>query len=215
MSEIFLKGKMYLPIRLRLRKWLEFEKSQELLMKSISDKNIESYASNLYILIANALSVSIEEIFNAPWYEIIQAYSAITDLNKVREIPLLKSDPSKPKEIPWEYDGRDWFWWVHMFAKNYGWTIPSVEELDINDALSLLQEVLVDQQLEKEWQWGLSEIAYPYNEGTKKQEFHKLDRPMWMEGKQANLPAMKVRFKKSMLPVGKIIGEDGNERIVN
>jgi hypothetical protein len=214
-AELYLKGKAYTPIRLKLRKWLEFEKSQEALTKTISDKNVEAYASTLYVLIASSLSISIEEIFNAPWYEIAQAYSVITNLNKVKEIPLLKSDPTKPKEIPWEYDERDWFWWVHTFAKNYSWTISVVEELDIDDALALLQEVLVEQQFEKEWQWGLSEIAYPYNAGTKKQEFQKLDRPVWMEGKAVNLPATRVHFKKSMLPVGKIIGEDGNERIVN
>jgi hypothetical protein len=215
MDEITLNGINYTPKRLLLRKWLEFEKSQKNIIQAVEDKNVEEYARNLYVLISTALNIPIEELLDTPWYEIAQAYSVITNLNRVKEIPLLKSDPSTTKDAPWEYDERPWFWWVNVFAKNYSWTISVIGELDINDAMSLLQEVLVDEQLQKEWEWGMSEIAYPYNESTKKSEFHKLDRPVWMTGKEINLLATKVRFRKSMLPVGMIVGESGDERIVD
>jgi len=215
MAELHLKGKTYTIARLKLRKWLDFEKSQEAITKTVEDKNAEEYARHLYILISTVLNIPIEGLLDAPWYETSEAYVVITNLNRVKEIPLLKSDPSKPTKIPWEYDGRSWFWWVNLFAKNYGWTQTVVEDLDIDDAVSLLQEILVGEQLDKEWQWDISEIAYPYNTTTKKSEYKPLPRPAWMEERKVFLPATKVKFRKSSLPIGRIIGESGNERIVD
>ena len=216
MAELQIKDKTYYPVRLKLRKWLEFEKSQEAISKAVENKNIEEYAKQLYVLISTALNVLIEDIADAPWFEIANAFAVITNVNRVKEIPLLKSDQSKSKEIPWEYEGRSWFWWVHIFGKNYHWTQNEVEALDIDDAISLLQEILVDDQLTKEWQWDLSEIAYPYNANTKKSEHKPLPRPNWMQGRtRVFLPALKLKFKKSMLPIGSVIGEDGNERLIH
>jgi hypothetical protein len=157
----------------------------------------------------------VEDIFDAAWFEIIQAYSSLTKLNRPRDIPILKNNPSDQKKIPWEYEGRTWFWWLHVFSKNYGWTKDVVEELDIDEALSLLQEIQLEDQFQREWQWSLTEIAYPYDANTKKSQFKELGRPLWMQESRPFLPSTKVKFRKNMIPVGRVIGEDGNDRIVN
>lgn len=214
MPELQLKGKSYTPVRFKLRKWLEYEKSQEAILSAVADHKVEQFSRLLYRLVSTALNIS-EDVSDAPWFEIVQAYSTITNINRAKEIPMLKSDPTKPKDkdAPWEYDGRDWFWWVNLFAKNYGWTVPIIEEMDIDDSVSLLQEILVDEQLKQEWEWQLSETGWEYDETIKKSKLRPLDRPAWMKDRPVNLPATKVRFRKSMLPVGAIIGENGNERI--
>lgn len=74
-------------------------------------------------------------------------------------------------------------------------------ELDPDDGVALLQEILTDDQLEKEWQWSLSEIAYPYNPDTKKSEFKNLPRPVWMQ-KEIRKPVKQIKIPASMLPVG-------------
>ena len=79
-----------------------------------------------------------------------------------------------------------------------------IEILDIDTAIGLYQEISIDDQFEKEWEWSLSEIAFPYNQSTKKQEYKPLERPEWMlpiSPKQ--LPTMKMR--KDMMPVGNIV----------
>lgn len=211
-----LNGKLYTPVRLKLRRWIEFEHIQQEIGKAIRDQNVEEYERKLCILISFVLEVSEEEILHAPWYEQAQAYTEITNVNQVKRIPIVQPSHESGRPVPWDYEGRTWFWWIHILSKNYGWSIAQVEELDIDEATALLQEILVEEQLRKEWEWSLTEIAYPYNSTTKKSVFHPLDRPAWMRGVAGvPLPAQKVRFHKHMIPVGRIIGEDGNERIVN
>jgi hypothetical protein len=62
----------------------------------------------------------------------------------------------------------------------------------------------LEEQLDKEWTYSLSEIAFPYNSSTKKSEYKPLDRPEWMlpiSPKQ--LPVIKMR--KDMMPMGNIV----------
>lgn len=216
MTELRLNGILYVASRLRLRKWLQYEQAQVSLHKASEGKQIESYASTLCLLVSSVLDAPLTVVETAPWYEVLGAYGAIVELNRVREIPLTRPHPTKSTAVPWEYAGREWYWWLHTFAKNYGWSAAQVEELDIDDAISLLQEILVDEQIDREFAWSLSELAYPYNETTKKHVFKPMERPEWMRDRPTVvLPAMKIKFPKSMLPVGRIIGEDEHERLVS
>jgi hypothetical protein len=93
---------------------------------------------------------------------------------------------------------------LNLFAKHYGWDEESIGAMDIDSALGLYQELLMDEQFEHEWQWSLSEIAFPYNSATKKQEYKPLQRPEWMLPlSPTQLPVIKIR--KDMLPMGNII----------
>ena len=76
--------------------------------------------------------------------------------------------------------------------------------MDIDTAIGAYQELSIDEQLQKEWEWGLSEVAYSYDSSTKKSRYVPLQRPAWMNPiipKQ--LPVVKMR--KSHLPVGNVI----------
>lgn len=211
--DLYLNGVPYTPVRFRLRQWLQFEQLQVSLQKS--DKQTE-YADALCLLVSTMLEIPVETVNAAPWYEVLQAHAEIVMRNQVRTIPLTRPTMSKESSVPWEYAGREWYWWLHTFAKQYGWGREQVEELDIDDAVSLLQEILVEEQLQREFQWGLSELAYPYNETTKKHVFKPLSRPEWMKDQPTViLPAQKVKFPKSMLPIGRVIGEDDRERFVS
>lgn len=212
--EISLNEKSYTIARLKLRKWLGFEQVQRSISKTIESKDAEEFAKQLCILVSFVLDAPIADIIDTPWFDLITAYNAITELNKVQIIPLIKY-PSQEENTPWDYVGRKWFWWVNTLAKAYSWTISQIEDLDINDAISLLQEILVDQQMEREWQWSLSEIAYPYDSTAKKSSYKPLPKPAWMEEEKPLVINQKVKFKKGMLPVGKIIGENDVERIVH
>jgi len=218
-ADLYLNGTQYSAVRLKLRQWLLFEKAQVNIKKLIENKQTDEYANALCLLVSNTLGAPLNQVQDAPWYDVVSAYGLINELNQVRGIPLTKQTgppDSKEPEIPWEYSGREWYWWLHTLSKEYGWLPGQVEELDIDDAISLLQEILVDEQINREWQWSLTELAYPYNETTKKHVFKALKRPEWMRDQpQVILPGLKLKFPKFMIPVGRVIGEDENERLVS
>jgi hypothetical protein len=215
MEELQLNGNTYSVGRFKLRQWLEFDRLVKQTQTAVTDHNIGLYAHSMAQVVATAVLSSLQEVIEAPWFELTEAYSKLLDLNRPWNIPMVQNSHTEQKPVGWEYPGRDWFWWFNLFARHYGWHRELIEDLDIDEAISLLQEILVDEQMEKEWQWSLSEIAYPYNDATKKSVFKPLERPEWMQP-AANLKLMqKTRLRKSMMPVGKIVGEDGNERLVH
>ena len=74
--------------------------------------------------------------------------------------------------------------------------------MSIDSVIAYIQEILTEDQLEKEFKWSLSEIAYPYNKSTKKSEFKAMRRPYWM---LADAPEIKkIRMLKSLVPVGNV-----------
>lgn len=165
-----------------------------------------------FIEVAVSPSPSGVEWDKVPWYEFLEIYSKAIEINSPKlEFPILRGSGGDTKKQPWEYEGRSWYFWFNLFAKNYGWSEDEIANLDIDDALGLYQELQIDDQMDKEWEWGLSEIAYPYDASTKKQKYKPLQRPNWMMPMvPKQLPV--VRMKKSHLPMGNIIDLQELER---
>lgn len=186
--------------RAKLKVWLQLD---EINFNLHELESRDKLADLIYLYLSIATGISIEEWEKEPWYVSIEAYTKIVQVNLIsKKLPILSSTDDKAK-APWEYDGRTWYVWLHRLAKAYNWTTEYIAELDIDDALALLQEIIIDEQLQKEWEWGMSEIAYPYNQQTKKSEYKPLNRPSWMEEKKE--PPKKTKIPISMLPIGNII----------
>ena len=189
----------YTPTRSGLKKWLELEDIKAEIFDAAEDGY--TFANGIIDYLSAALCISAIEFEEFAWYEVAEAYATINALNKLNfQFPLLKEQPNKTKP-PWDYEGRSWYIWANLLAKAYGWELAYIANLDPDDGIALLQEILVDDQVEKEWQWGLSEIAYQYNETTKKSEFKELPRPVWMQ-KEIRKPIAQAKIPASMLPVG-------------
>jgi hypothetical protein len=125
-----------------------------------------------------------------------------------QDLPLIKdATGEKGKPSSWDYEGRGFWLWANVLCKAYGWTIEYVSDMDYNDAFTLLQEILTDEQLDKEFTYSLSEIAYPYNKSTKKNHFKPLPRPYWMKAVVSEIK--KVKFHKEFLPQGMVIDTSG------
>lgn len=150
-----------------------------------------------------------------PGYEVIFAFVELNALNMpTKEFPILEKQPKSESSVVWDYMGRSWYMWVNLLAHSYGWTIDCISNLEIDDGLALIQEVLIDEQIQKEWQWSLSEIAYPYNQTTKKSEFKPLPRPPWMTPKVEKIETFQI--PAFLMPVGKVIDIGGvREKIEN
>lgn len=212
-SKVTILGKTFSVARLGLKGWTVLEGLRKKMDEAISKKDFNGYFLATVQFIEMA-SISIPEInwVGAPWNEVISAYSEVVRLNSPTiKFPILSGDGEESKPLPWEYEGRSWYFWLNLFALNYGWHEKEIAEMDVDTAIGLYQEITIYEQFDKEWTWGLSEVAYPYNSSTKTQNFKPLDRPNWMKPiipKQ--LPV--VRMRKDFLPMGLIVDIEDSER---
>jgi hypothetical protein len=201
--EYSLDGKSYVATRYKLRAWLKLDAVREKLVDAIDAKNIDGVATSLCSFVSIASNVS--DVSQLPWYEVANAFLSVENENKLNyQFALLRTSKKHVDNPAWEYEGRQWYWWNNILSTKYSWTPEYIAEMDIDDATGLLQEILVDEQMQREWQWSLTEIAYPYNENTKKSNFKPLDRPEWMMNilpeSMPKIQTMKIR--KDMFPVG-------------
>jgi len=196
---VLISATEYAVTRAGLRKWLELEDIKSRIFKATDNGDLLADAMLSYLSVA--FDIPKQDIIDAPWYEVIEAYIEVDKVNQCKEFPVLKGK-EKHEEYSWDYDGRTWYVWANALAKNYGWSLEYIANLDPNDAIALMQEIYVDEQIDKEWTWGLSEMAYPYNSTLKKSEFKPLPRPSWMQ-KVYTVPNVKIR--KDFVPVGNVV----------
>jgi len=126
-------------------------------------------------------------------------------LNRLQFLPPFLEDPQEFPEPPWTHQWRRLVIWVHKIAAAYGWSRTEILDLSPEEAVIYLQEILIQDQLGREWEYGLSGVGRHYNPKTKKSRFVPLSRPSWMVDKE---PA-KVQLPKSALPMGRIIDLGG------
>lgn len=181
--------------RPHLKKWLQLEQIKN--EKADRIKVIYRYLSAF-------LELSEQDLDALPWYDTVSIYIECLKVNKIElKLPFIEHPDNPKKDEPWDYPERLWYSFLHLLADAYHWTVEYISELDVDDALALVQEVLTDRQLDREWQYSLAEIAYPYNESSKKSEFKPLPRPRWMA---PEYKIKKIRIPLSALPVGNVIG---------
>ena len=191
-----------------LKEWLALEEIRAKIIGAADTGLYSEVASGIRAYVSAASSV---EYKDTVWFETLQNFENALSANlPIHPFPLLKSK-EKGKVMPWEYEGRTWYYWLHIFSRWYGWTEEQIANLDIDTAIGLLQEILISEQMEHEWNWSLTEIAYPYNKSTKKSEFKELPRPDWMQ-KIVPKPE-KIMMRADSFPLGNIVGEGYESKI--
>jgi len=208
MSSVVLDGKEYEVTRAKLRVWLQLEDIREQIARAADSKDRERFVTLIYSYLSVALSADIDYP-KLPWYEVVEAYVDFVSINRpFFDFPFLKSSVNT-ENVPWDYEGRTWYSWSHMLMKVYSWELEYVAELDIDDAIALLQEIATSDQIRKEWEWMLSEKSISYDKQGKG-TFHEYERPVWMGGnyvppdKRQSLDT-RVRVKKSVMPIGNVV----------
>lgn len=203
-DKIKIAGKEFSILRLPLRGWAKLESIKKKMDEAIKSGNTDLYADEVekFLEVTTSPKIEWEKV---PWFEFVEILNLATVANSpTLDFPILNSkEESKP--LPWEYEGRAWYFWYDLFARNYGWDAETIGNLDIDDAIGLYQEISINDQLNKEWEWGLSEMAYPYDKNTKKSRFQPLGRPSWMTANlvPATLPV--VKMLKAHMPMGNIV----------
>ena len=165
---------------LKFREWLELEQQKEKVIKAVGEGSDE-FPNHLLSFISTALHVNSKYFQYAEWDKIVLAFYTICMKSPNVKLPMLEPhDTESNKKDPWDYENRNWNLYAHMIAKSYGWGLDEISQLKIEQALGMIQEIITDEQLDKEFIYSLSEIAYPYNKNTKESKFQPLTRPSWM-----------------------------------
>jgi len=206
---ISVSGKSIEVERAKLRLWFDLEDVRSRLKEAAERGDTQAVSLTLCSYLSAASCENIEVFQDANWEEVAIAFAEITFLNTpLLHLPLFDyHDKEQVDTVSWEYEGRTWYLWVHTLAKAYGWTEEYISNLEIETGLALIQETVVDDQLGKEWEWSLTEIAYQYDKGSKTSRFKPLPRPSWMGG--GKKPPKKTKMLMSMLPVGYIENVSG------
>lgn len=199
--------------RKRLKQWIMLEDLELKIIEEFKSNNFKSFAEAIIQYVCIAYDIEDDSILvDLPWWEVVYAYENSKRVNSLKiAIPMmLKANragkPYLEKTYSWDYPGRTWYVILNRFTKNYGWSIEYIEKMDIDDAIALLQEIEINEQLDREFIYSLSEIAYPYDSNRKVGVFKPLERPVWMREYAKVLEPKKTKIRKDMMPVGLIIG---------
>lgn len=208
--DIKINNKTYSVRRLKLKAWIEQEKLRKKFFESVSAKDVTTACNILLQIGSMNIGISLEEIKKVFWIDVVNLFQMCILENKISvDFPVYRVTSGQLVPEVWDYPERTWYMWAHALASSFGWTLEYIAELDIHDATALLQEIYVKEQLDREFVWMTSEIAYPYNSSTKKSEFHPLPRPVWMRDELRHIDQIKSAAKKvvpkDMMPIGNVI----------
>lgn len=201
MGNLWLKTLLWISNKreTKFREWVEQEVRKEKLVESIRD-NTDEFPTHLLAFVSTALRVPSRWFEKLPWEDVIEVFHSCLLKYPIIKLPITQPYGTEAKKESWEYDGRTWHFYSHLLAKHYGWTLEYISQLQVGEALAKIQEILTDEQLEREFIYSLSEIAYPYDQATKKSHFKPLPRPPWM--RPAIKEIKKRKIPASYLPVG-------------
>lgn len=195
------------PSRLTLRGWAALED----LRKQIANCGDTDRACELIYQSIELCTNKRPNWDRVSWKDAAYAFAEIHRVNQPTvKFPILNQE-NKDTEMDWDYAGRMWYFWVNVFARHYGWREDEIAALDIDTAIGLYQEIVVDEQLEREWQWGLSEKSVEYVPSTKKSRFVPLDRPAWMRKRPGAKRIVKTKIRRDMMPSGVVVNLDKDE----
>jgi hypothetical protein len=189
----------------KLRKWAKLQSIHEEISSAADKGNLIEMANNIAKYISYALDISVSILDDVPWIEAARAFYDIHQENVPNEKFKILVPAKDIKKVSFDYDDRPWYVWVDTLASRYGWSIEYIADLEVESAIALLQEIDYTEQLKREWDWSLSELAYPYNEHIKKSEFKPMPRPEWMQDHIEYKEPEKLKIRKDLLPVGNII----------
>lgn len=183
----------------KLKKWITLENYKDRILKAVENKQ-QDFPEILLAYLSTAFGVPVKWIQFANWELLVKAFYVYQSKSPKIQLPITTPSDEHHKDSPWDYDHRTWHLYSHMLAKAYGWSLEYISCLNVEEALAKIEEILVDEQLEKEFYYGLSEAAYSYDKNTKTSKFVPLPRPNWMQEKPKEIK--KIPIPVSMLPVG-------------
>lgn len=194
--------------RLKLKRWLQLEEKKLDLWDAIKTREIDLIIQCMYAIFVIAGDESID-LEDKEWQVVAHRFAEIIKANSLDRFPpfIDKTFSEKDNEFLFTYPTRLWWMWAYKFARLFGWSLEYIENLDVETALYLYQEFLVDDQKRMEWEWACSQNSIGYDDITKKSVPIKLPRPKWMEKSSDDRILERIKpakIPKYMMPQGEI-----------
>jgi hypothetical protein len=206
---IALGGREWEIARARLGDFLKLQQARESVLEGVRSDDNGKIVGGLYAFLRVMLSdLTLEEFHQAPWDEVATAYLLIEQVNILPhrdEFAIIRYAMGDGDKVPWANPLRPIMIWVHLIAKAYGWSRDAIFNLLPEEAIALVQEILADSQIDREFMHALSEISYEYNKTTKKSHYKPLQRPAWMVFGDRKGGIKKTKLRKDWLPKGNVI----------
>lgn len=189
--------------RPRFRRWIELEELKDHFIRAAEEGTDLPQA--LARLLSAALGISPRLLKHIEWWKQFSAFNTVCIKNQPRILlPILTDSSSRKQDRDlWDYPDRMWYLYAHIIAKAFGWTFGEISQLNVEDAIAIIQEILTDEQLQREFDWGLSERAFSYDPKSKVSKYNELPRPYWMKPKVSSV-VKKIKILKAMMPVGNV-----------
>jgi hypothetical protein len=190
------RGKYFFKI------WIDLEAQKEKILKSVQEQTDFPEQLLAYLFLSTGIHWKWYQM--GDWTLLARLFYVCISKSPKVELPLITPSGEKPKnDEPWDYESRTWHLYSHLLAKSYGWDLEYIGNLSVIEALAKIQEIIVEDQLDKEFIYGLSEVAYHYDKNTKTSRFVPMPRPHWMRAQPK--PIQRFLIPVSMMPMGNVI----------
>ncbi len=189
----------------KFKEWIELE-DRRIEIDRASDRSTDEFPKFVVRFLSDALKVPRWVWARLPWTEVWAAYLGVSvSLSFKDYLPIvsLPTDEKFTKPV-WDYPNRNWYFYANLIAHTYGWTLKEIANLSIFEGMACVQEILLNDQMEREFQWGMSEASVSYDEKTKTSKPNPLPRPYWMKQAKPDEPPPIPRFKipARLMPMG-------------
>ena len=187
----------------RFEKWVRLEEQKNKIAKAVEESS-DDFPNHVLDFLSTALRLHKKYFQYADWMLIIQSFFKSIKLTQHQlSLPILEPYQDKKEDESWTYDNRTWHLYSHMLAKSYGWSLEYISNLTVQEALPKIQEILVEEQNNKEFLWVMSDRSAIYNESTKTYQANPLPRPNWMSRHiDIKKEVRTTKIPKNFLPVG-------------
>lgn len=198
----------------KFREWIELE-DRRIEIDGASDKNTNDFPQLVIQFLSDALALPRWVWARLPWTEVWAAYiGASLSLSFKGYLPLV-SLPTEEKLMKpvWDYPHRTWYFYSALVASHFGWTEQQIANLSVFDGMAYVQEILLDRQAQREFQWGMSEASVLFDQRTQTSKPNPLPRPYWMKQAKPDEPLPIPRFKipTKYMPIGQVSYEAVSE----
>ncbi len=213
---ISLGGQEYEIHRARLGKYLllqeaaaEMRKAGEAAAKGGGGKAVAKAITAYFDVCLPDLTQA--QLSTCSWVDIFSVMLEIIALNEIEvDFAIIKfPETSSGLPVPWGYPERMRHYWIHILAYAYKWSKKEIENIWPEEAYAYLQEITAQDQHEKEFVHSLSEVAYQYDQATKRSKYKPLARPAWMVLRDPK--SIITRLPKMLMPMGEVVYPEGEE----
>lgn len=194
-----------MTLKYKFKQWIELEEIKGYIFRAAEETRVE-FPELVFDFLSAALFLDKKELATQKWSDVLGMFADVCkDLVPDQDIPILHAPKGNGAKEAWEYRGRTWYFYANKFAEKYGWELEYSADLSVKDALGLIQEMLVDEQLDREFQWGMSEASVTYDKLSQQTRPNPLPRPYFMaQAKEKDLPVQKIKIPKNLLPIGSV-----------